>query len=104
MTLSRELLVDTARILGSLPVPARNDPAPAGSAQPALSPAQYGTLVGVALAAGRARSDGKLPVLTMTYSPWYSEFKGKRDPRNTTGEAAEMAAWRAELLAVMPRL
>ena len=99
MTLSRALLIDTARILGSLPVPARNNPAPAGSGPPALSPAQYDTLVGVAVEAGRMGS-GRLPVLTMTYSPWYSEFKGKRDPLSTDGEAAEMAAWHAEILEV----
>ena len=72
-TLSRQLLVDTARILGSLPVPNRNDPGPPGSA-PALSAAQYDTLVGVAEEAARARG-GVRPVLTLTYSPWYSEVK-----------------------------
>ena len=71
-TLKRELLVDTARILGSLPVPNRNDPTP-GTA-PALSAAQYDTLVGVAEEAARARG-GVRPVLTITYSPWYSEVK-----------------------------
>ena len=71
-TLRRELLVDAARIQGSLPVPNRNDPIPGST--PALSAAQYDTLVGVAEEAARARG-GVRPVLTLTYSPWYSEVK-----------------------------
>jgi hypothetical protein len=102
MTLQRELLVDTARILGSLPIPVLDRV----DTPPDLSTAQWDTLVGVALEAAGARIGHapQMPVLTVTYSPWYSQFKGGRDPYNTTGEAAEMAAWEAGLYSVRAAL
>lgn len=73
-----ELLVDFARITGSLP-------------SSSLGHGLTAIAVRIALNATALHPTRRQPVLTLGGSPWISV----KDPRNTSGDAAEVARWRA---------
>ena len=84
----RALLVDMARIMGSISFSVANN---SDSANRTLA------LVEIAAAAGKAHGS-RTPVLSLQYSPWYSAaWKGGHDECSTDGEAAEMEYYRGEL-------
>ena len=84
----RALLVDMARIMGSIPFSVANDSAAANRTR---------ALVEIATEAGKSHGS-RTPLLSIQYSPWYSSaWKGGHDECSTDGEAAEMDYYRGEL-------
>ena len=85
----RALLIDMARIMGTLSFSVSNNSDAANRTR---------TLVEICDAAGKAHPEGRVPMLTIQYSPWYSAaWHGGHDECSTDGEAGEMAGYSSEL-------
>ena len=87
-SMERAMLIDLARIMGSLSFSV-------GCGSPADCAAwernRTQALVEICYAAGKAHPEGRVPVLSIQYSPWYSKaWKGGHDQCSSDGEAAEM--------------
>ena len=82
----RALLTDMARIMGTLSFSVE-----CGSPVGCDAANRTQALVEICDAAGKAHPEGRVPLLTIQYSPWYSKFwKGGHDECSSDGEAAEM--------------
>lgn len=85
----RALLTDMARIMGTIPFSVSNNSDSANRSR---------TLVEICDAAGKAHPQGRVPTLTLQYSPWYCTggkpcWNGGHDECSTDGEADEMAGY-----------